>query len=206
MKIIDISWPITEHTTQYKNRNEIKIVPTKEFDRDGVRSSCLTIGSHVGTHVDAPAHFLKEGVTIEKVSLEKLMGPCEVLDLTFVIGAITAKDLASFVFKKDIILLFKTRNSLLSFDAPYNPEFVYLDKTGAQFLADAQVRAVGTDYLGIERNQPQHETHDILLGAGIPIIEGLRLAMVQPGHYHFYCLPLAVHGAEAAPARAVLVA
>ena len=204
MNILDISWPITPSTTQYKNRNEIHIEQTKRFEVDGVRASVVTLGCHVGTHVDAPSHFLKDGKSIEHYQLEQLIGPCVVLDLTHVKEAITVQDLEHHEIQANLIVLLKTKNSFLTHDAAYDPNFVYLEKSGAQFLVEKKIKAVGIDYLGIERNQSQHETHSALLGANIPIIEGLRLAQVLPGSYFFCCLPLAIHEAEAAPARAVL--
>jgi arylformamidase len=72
-------------------------------------------------------------------------------------------------------------------------------------FAEKKVKAIGIDYLGIERNQPDHATHTILMKHNIAIIEGLRLADAVAGDYFFICLPLNVIGLEAAPARAVLL-
>ena len=71
-------------------------------------------------------------------------------------------------------------------------------------LVKKKIKTVGVDYLGIERNQPKHETHTLILGNEIAIIEGLRLEEATEGDYILYCLPLAVKGLEAAPVRAVL--
>jgi len=100
--------------------------------------------------------------------------------------------------------LFKTKNSALKNNAPFDPEFIYLDKTGAKYCVEQKIKAVGIDYLGIERNQPGHETHALLLENNIGIIEGLRLAHAEADQYFLICLPLLIPGADASPARAIL--
>jgi arylformamidase len=205
VKIIDISWPITQHMTQYKDRDEVKIEQVKVFEKDSVRSSTIKLGSHTGTHIDSPAHLLQDGGSIEEIDLTKLMGRCRVLNLTSVEEAITENDLAPCAISADEIILLKTSNSALPNEGPFNKNFVYLEKSGAAYLARCNIKAVGIDYLGIERNQPDHETHITLLKNGISIIEGLRLQNVEEGEYKLKCLPLSIRGVEAAPARAVLI-
>ena len=205
MNIIDISWPIAAGTTEYKDKGTLQLKPIKEFARDGVRETIMHMSVHTGTHIDAPSHFLDSGNTIEQFALDKLVGPARVLDCSTIESGITKKDLEPHNIKAGEIILLKTSNSTLAPDAPFNPEFVYLTKSGAQHLASLNIKAVGIDYLGIERGQPEHETHTCLLGRDTPIIEGLRLGHVAPGNYVLYCLPLSLHGAEAAPARAILI-
>lgn len=207
MNIIDISWPVAENVTEYKDRITVSFPQVKTFERDGARESVMTMNVHTGTHVDAPAHFIKDGATIEATSLTSLVGPCIVLDCTKVKDGITDAHLtvaAELLEKGDIVLL-KTRNSEHAATAPFNPNFVFLAASGAHFLLNHGAKAVGIDYLGIERNQPDHATHATLLGNGIPIIEGLRLAEVKPGRYNAVIAPLLLPGCEAAPARAFLV-
>jgi arylformamidase len=108
------------------------------------------------------------------------------------------------IYAGDIILL-KTANSSLGATALFNPSFVYLEASGAHYLQEKKIKAVGIDYLGIERAQPAHETHLQLMEHGITIIEGLRLQHVKQGRYLVCCLPLNAVGIEAAPARAVLI-
>lgn len=207
MKLVDISWPITLGTTGYKDRFKVGIEMVKDFERDGVRESQVLLSSHSGTHVDAPAHFLKDGASIDHVALEQLSGVCVVLDLMDVSDSITGDRLQKFddLIGEDSIVLFKTSNSLVSATAPFKPDFIFLHESGARYLVAKGVKAVGIDYLGIERGDPSHATHRALLEAGVAIIEGLRLAHVEAGEYPFMCLPLAIEGVEAAPARAILL-
>lgn len=205
MRIIDISWPIAPDTTEYKNESQVLFSVVRSLDNDGARKSRIALSSHTATHVDAPAHFLSEGKTIDQISLTSLVGSAAILDMTGVEEVITQEDLEPFVLPKGIILLLKTRNSALPEHGSFMSRFVYLDESAAAYCVELGVKAVGIDYLSIERNQPAHETHTTLFQKDIPIIEGLRLAHVMEGYYFFVCLPLAIVGLEAAPARAILI-
>jgi len=207
MKVIDISWPISKVTTGYKDRSVVAFDEVKNFNRDGVRESSIQISAHTGTHVDAPSHFLKEGKTIDEVPLDKLVGPCVVLDMTTCSERITRNCLMehSDLIKEGGIILLRTTNSDLTPTDKFNSSFVYLEVSGALYLAEKKVSVVGIDYLGIEHSQPGHPTHENLMNADISIIEGLRLGHVKAGHYFFVCLPLHTIGLEASPARAILL-
>ena len=165
----------------------------------------MHLSSHTGTHVDAPAHFIKDGITIDQIQLDRLVGQAIVLDLMYVLDGITRDDLVDKKIKKGDIVLFKTVNSLTPATGKFTPHFVYLEASGAQYLAEIGVKAVGIDYLGIERSQIDHLTHTTLMHADIVIIEGLRLEFIAPGEYMCVCLPLNIIGLEAAPARAILI-
>lgn len=205
MKIIDISWPMSERMTQYKNKSVIQLQATKTFAHDNIRETRITIDSHTGTHVEASAHFIRDGITVDKLALQQYCGRCTVVDMTFVGDAITDEHLSLVHIEPQSIILLKTTNSELHNNDPFDPNFVYLAASGAQYLADKKIKAVGIDYLGIERSQQEHATHRTLMNQGIVIIEGLRLAMVHAGNYFFICLPLACVDLEAAPARAVII-
>ena len=206
MKIIDISWPISKATTGYKDKNTVQFYDTKEFAKDNVRGTSIHISSHTGTHVDAPSHFLKDGKTVDQITLDRVMGKCTVIDMTHCTDGITRDDLASSEIEQGTVLLLKTTNSHRLVTDSFDPHFIFLESSGAAYLAEKKVKAVGIDYLGIERGQPDHPTHKTLMQSDVVIIEGLRLAHVEPGTYFLICLPLAVMGLEAAPARAVLMA
>ena len=203
-KFIDISWPISAAMTSYKDAKPITVTTHKEVAIDGVTDSSLSCNLHVGTHIDAPIHFIPGGATVEQLSLEQMNGACRVLDLTHVSEAVTAADLKRYQVEQGERILLKTRNSLLDADAPFDYDFVYLAADGAQHLAECGSALVGIDALGIERRQPDHRTHTFLFQANSIILEGLRLAHVAAGRYTLILLPLALRGLEAAPARALL--
>lgn len=191
--------------TTYKDKHSIKLQQTEKEEADFVRESMLCFSAHTGTHVDGPSHFLKDGKPIEKFNLQQLIGECIVLDCTGLKDKITAKDLEKFDINKNDIILLKTKNSSLPPDGPFDYNFVYVDESAANYLISKQIKAVGIDYLGIERNQPNHETHKLFMKNNIPIIEGLRLGLATEKKYQLICLPLRIIGLEAAPARAILI-
>jgi len=207
MQIIDISMEIYPDMVVYKNR-EIKrpefIVTRSMTKGDKANESRICIDSHTGTHIDSFRHFLEDGGTTSEISLHHFIGPCRVLDFMDVDGGINAEHLKKRKIEEGDIILLKTRNSLWDRNE-FDFEFVYLEKTGAQYLADKKIKSVGIDGLGIERNQPNSETHKTLLGNGIPIIEGLSLKNADEGEWTLFCLPLRLRGLDAAPARAALV-
>lgn len=203
MKIHDISIPISSDMIVYKNKPEKKpIIETIRTLAQGAQETRISIDVHTGTHIDSPNHMIANGGGIETIPLDHLMGPCRVIDCTKLHDRITAADIDQHVPQKGEFILFKTKNS---FDTQFNPQFVYLDATRARSLAKAHVRGVGIDALGIERDQPEHETHITLLQKGIIILEGLRLGHITPGKYHLLAIPLLIPGSDGAPCRAVLV-
>lgn len=205
MKIFDISWPISTATTGYKDRHIVKFEEISTFAKNGVRDSTMHLSSHTGTHVDAPAHFLKDGLTIDQIQLDRLVGDAVVLDLMHVVDGITRDDLIDKNIQKGDIILLKTVNSLTPATGKFTPHFTYLAASGAQYLVEIGIKAVGIDYLGIERSQSDHLTHTTLMHADVVIIEGLRLEFIAPGEYMCVCLPLNIIGLEASPARAILI-
>jgi len=205
--IIDISWPISKATTGYKDRSIVDFQEVKNFDRDGVRETTVQLSSHSGTHIDAPSHFLKDGKTIDQVSLDRCIGNCIVLDMINCTERITRDCLLQYdsIIEEGGIVLLRTTNSDISPTDKFNPHFIYLEKSGALYLAEKKIKMVGIDYLGVEHSQPGHPTHEELMNAAITIVEGLPLGHVKPGNYFFVCLPLYTIGLEASPARAILM-
>jgi len=162
-------------------------------------------GVHVGTHIDAPLHFLADGAPVDAIPLEQLIGPAEVISLTHV-NAITAEVLTQAAIPADAQrLLFKTRNASLWREPAFRRDYVAITPDGAEWLVTHGVRVVGIDYLSVAPFEDPVPTHRILLSAGVVLIEGLYLNEVPPGRYTLYCLPLRLQGAEGAPARAILV-
>lgn len=205
MKIYDITGEISEDMAIYKNRkeNSPKISLTRKLE-EGANESKLDIHVHTGTHVDAPYHVLANGKKINEMPPDRFMGKCVVIDFTKVKGCITRKNLINpniKIQKYDIVLL-KTKNQP---EGDFDFDFVYLEKTGAEYLVSKKIKAVGIDSLGIERNQPNHITHSILAEKNIPIFEGLDLSKVKQGKYFFHGLPLKIKNGDASPVRAVLV-
>jgi arylformamidase len=201
--IIDISWPISPKMTQYKTKKEVLFTETKNILTQGVEENLIQLGSHTGTHIDTPAHFIQNGS--RNIDLEKLNGHCVVIDATTINETINADFLAQQQIDPTINrLLFKTKNSFLKNTDPFTPNFIALDPSAAQWCIDHEITVIGIDYLGIEHSNPTHKVHLILLSNDVLIIEGLRLNHVAPATYELNCLPLAIDQLEAVPARAIL--
>jgi arylformamidase len=204
MKVYDISMTIDENMPVYKNREEKKpkITVVSNFNTGNCYESELCMNLHTGTHIDMPLHMLPKGASSEEFDISTCIEDCMVLDFTHITEKITYGNLQEkkFVYRRFILL--KTKNS---FSNSFNEDFIYLDESGAAYLKELQVMGVGIDALGIERSQPGHPTHKILLGNGITIIEGLRLADVPEGSYRMLALPLRINRVEALPARIVLL-
>lgn len=202
-QLFDISMPIHESMPVYKNKPEKKpeVTITSNFPEQTVRESRVHLDVHTGTHIDAPLHMLPNGATIETLSLDRLVRPCTVFDVTHADKVITAADIEHLQMKAGDFVLFKTTNS---FDDSFNPDFVYVAEDAARILTSRKIDGVGIDGLGIERSQSGHPTHKLLFDANVIIIEGLRLAHIAPGEYELMALPLKLQGLDAAPARVLL--
>jgi arylformamidase len=204
MIIYDISMTIEKSMGVYKNIEEKR--PVIKFDRkipkDSINESSMCMNLHTGTHIDAPYHVDDMGSTIDAIDLTKLITKCRVLDLTKVEYRITKEDLMDKNIEQGEFLLLKTINS---FTEEFDPNFVYVEKSGAEYLAQKEIIGVAIDSYGIERGQPEHETHKILFNKGIIIIEGVRLKEIGEGEYFMCALPLKIKGVDGAPARIVLI-
>ncbi len=203
-QIFDISMPITRLMPVYKGKEHKR--PKLSIDSDFTSSSAyesrLEMNLHTGTHLDTPLHMIPNGYTLEKLELSKVVTECRVIDLTYVRDKITDTDLQTFSVKEGDFILLKTRNS---FEDILETDFVYLDKSGAKYLAEKKIKGVGIDALGIERDQPGHESHISLFKSDIVILEGLRLKDIEEGYYFLSAAPVLIPGVEAAPARAYLI-
>lgn len=204
---IDVSVPLHHLMPAWPGSVGIHLTRTNSLaagDRSNV--SRLDCDVHTGTHVDAPAHFLVDGATVDRMSLEVLIGPATVAYLPNA-SAIAASDLAALRLPSDTIrLLLRTANSeLWSVESTeFQRDYAALTADAAQWVVDRGIRLIGVDYLSVQRYGDSPLTHEILLRAGVVIVEGLDLSRVEPGPYELICLPLKLVGVEGAPARAIL--
>ncbi len=174
---------------------------------DFVTLSVYSMGAHSGTHIDAPMHFVATGASIDKVELERLIGAARVIDIPDSVEAIDAAELNKHDWRGARRVLFRTRSSQRGWmdSVKFHRDFAYIAPDAAQLLADAGVVLVGVDYISAEQfGAAAPRTHQILLGRGIPIVEGLDLRPAPAGDYEMIVLPLEVAGHEGAPARAIM--
>jgi len=201
-KIIDISLAIGNDMVVYPNNPPTRVT---ELPRGTTAHSLLEMGTHNGTHVDAPRHVFADGRGLNNIPLERYIGTCRVLDFTKVKECITKKDFERYDIKKGDRILAKTSNSKRGFKTFYD-DYVYLDGDAADYLAKRGISLFGIDYLSVKkRGGEDQRPHTSLLKKGIVIFEGLDLSKAMPGTYMFIGLPLKLGNIDAAPARAVLI-
>jgi arylformamidase len=205
MKIHDISMSIHKDMPVYKGRDFKRPIISVDSDfKTGASAyeSRLEMNLHTGTHLDRPLHMIEGGETLDTFRLEQVVTDCKVFDLTHVSDGISKEDLEDKDIQKDDFIILKTKNS---FEDILETDFIFVDKTGAAYLTEKGIKGVGIDSLGIERSQPNHETHKTLLGADIVILEGLELRDIEEGEYFLVAVPIKIAGVEAAPVRAILI-
>lgn len=205
--VMDISVSLQKGMPIWPESHGFRLVRTMSIaDGDDANVSLLTCDVHAGTHVDAPYYFLEDGATVEQISLDALIGKAYVVSLDHV-AAISAGDLDNLALPAGAKrLLLHTRNSQL-WTQPgndFHKSFVALDPDAAQWIVNRGIQLIGIDYLSIQSYGVGPEVHQILLEAGVVILEGLDLRGVEAGEYELICLPLKIAVAEGAPARVVL--
>ena len=206
---IDVTATLDPATTPvYQGDAPMKFDFLKDMRKgDKLTLSVYSLGAHSGTHIDAPMHFVANGAAIDQVALDPLIGAARVIEIPDSVQAIDAAELNRHDWKGAKRVLFRTRSTLRGWmdSSMFHRDFAYVAPDAAQLLAEAGVVLVGVDYISAEQfGAPAPRTHQILLGHGIPIVEGLDLRPVPAGDYDLIVLPIKVRGHEGAPARAIL--
>ena len=165
--------------------------------------STLSMSAHAGTHVDAPLHYLRRGRSVDLWPLDATVGPARVIPIRNP-RTIGVDELQSQQIRKGERLLFKTRNSARKRPGVFFRDYVSVSPDAARYLASRRLRAVGIDGPSIGPFEQGAETHRILLGGGIWIVEWLDLRRVPAGPCDLICMPLRIGGGDGAPARAIL--
>ncbi|MGC8605638.1 MAG: cyclase family protein [Desulfomonilaceae bacterium] len=181
----------------------IKHVFSREQDNE-FNLSLLSLTTHTGTHVDAPAHYIYGGRTIDSMALNMMIGPGVVLDMRG-IGAIDRLVLEESALTDETRVFFKTDNSLKLQERLFNDNYTYITDDGARLLIERGVELVGVDYLSVDRNDDEGApVHKLLLSSNTFIVEGLDLFDAPVGPCIIYCLPLRIKGGDGAPARVLI--
>lgn len=208
MQIIDITIPLSNQTPVWEGDQGVTIrqVAFKEQGSD-FNVSRTEFGVHAGTHIDAPFHLFSAGYTVDKIPLETLIGDVSVLQIRPSFEVINTNTLKESGFKPGTKrLILKTRNTNYWVNDPYgfNRDFIGIDSDGAEYLVEQGVQLVGMDYFSASPMNDLKHPHEILLEAGIVIMENAYLVDVEPGDYQLICLPLKLIGTDGAPVRAIL--
>jgi arylformamidase len=203
MKVYDISVPIRPGMIIYDGNPAVHLERVEAI-AEGAHAnvSCLELGVHTGTHLDAPSHFIDEAPGSETIDLKPLLGPAVVVDATTADADLDEETLAGLDLPEGAErVLLKTSNGRLWARDSFSRDFIRLTGSGARYVIGRGVRVIGIDFLSIG----DAEAHRELLGAGVIPLEGVDLREVEPGEYQLVCLPLRLEGSDGAPARAILV-
>jgi arylformamidase len=204
-KLLDVSVPLAAGIPAYPGNPAFELQPVKRIADGGSSNvSRLVMGTHTGTHVDAPRHFFDGGAGVDALPLDLLLGRARVVEIGKR-GGIGEEELSAAGLREDIRVLLKTSNSALWNGEGFHQDYTHLTEAGARYLVAQGVKVVGIDYLSVEQfKKAGAPAHHALLSQGVVIIEGLNLAEAEAGMYEMYCLPLRVVGGDGAPARVIL--
>jgi kynurenine formamidase len=183
------------------------------LEKDGANLTKITMGSHTGTHLDAPRHFIRDGIGVDRIPPDKLIGEAYVADLSRkpIGSGITSQDLKRDLEEKiasDDIVVIYTGCSEHWGDESINRDYTYLTGDAAGYLVSKKVRAVGIDFLSVEKfKAPEPVAHKTLLANGIFIIESLSKALKQfvGKRILMICMPIKLQDGDGAPSRVVAV-
>jgi arylformamidase len=203
---IDVTVPIKSGMVHWPGDPEIRVERVLSIERgDPANVSHVDMGTHTGTHMDPPFHYVRGGLPLDQMPLDAGIGPARVVEIHDS-HSIKPAELEQHNIREGERILFKTHNSTRGWQTDeFIEDFVFISRQGAQFLADRGVRLVGIDYLSVGGfKEDGDETHHALLENGVWILEGLNLSSIQPGAYELICLPMKILESDGAPARAIL--
>ena len=205
--IYDVTLPISNTMPVWPGDPAVQLTLKSHISSDKthtVRLTSIEMGSHTGTHMDAPFHMIEGGKRLNDFAIDVFAGPATVLEIPSV-RSVGRAELEKLKWNNVERVLLKTENSKHWRDGKFFEEFVYLEPDGAQFLVDRGARLVGIDYLSIDKfGSESHPSHFVLLKKDIVIVEGLNLNAVPAGDYTMFALPLNLQDSDGAPARVIL--
>jgi arylformamidase len=207
MRIHDISLPIEPGLPTWPTSEGFHVRSVMRIAAgDSSNVSVVEMDVHTGTHVEAPLHFLEDGAPLDTVPVERFVGPARVVEVDGEVVTAAALE-ALGIEANPPRLLIRTANSdrWAKGWGPFDPVYVALTADAAQWIVDRGFQLVGLDHISIQRYQDGPETHQILMGAGVTILEGLNLDDVAAGEYTLVAAPVRLVGVEAAPTRALLL-
>ena len=203
---IDISVRLRSGMVHWPDNPPVRIERMLDMEHGNVANvSKISMGSHTGTHMDAPLHFVREGEGIDEMPLTAAMGRARVIEIHDP-ESVKPDDLYPHGIRRGERILLKTQNSARDWPSTdFIEDFVYVSQEAARYLAACEIQTIGIDYLSVGGfYRDGVETHEALLNAGIWVIEGLALSQVESGEYELICLPMKVERSDGAPARAIL--
>lgn len=208
----DVTYPIFENMTGWPGQ------PATQLDTlscihcgDTAKVSVLHMSVHSGSHMDAPNHFMAEGIDISRSPFEVGLGQVRIANINCS-AEVRPEDLQAYEARTRPLesgerLILRTPNSDkgLWLQKPFDEDYHGIGPAAAKYIVNRQLQLIGVDYLSVG---PFHEgnpqTHRTLLGAKVWIIEGVDLRRVEEGDYEMICLPLKIVGSDASPIRILI--
>lgn len=210
MKVIDLSHLIVEDMTVYPGTEKPSLIQQYNIEENGFRETKIAIFSHVGTHIDAPAHMLKTGKYLDEFQVDKFIGSALILDFSSYDSKIIDLNYIQKYEKKikevDFVI-FNTGWYKHWGKNDYFKDYPILSLKAVQWLAKLNLKGIGIDAISIDAMESRDfYAHNTLLNSGFIIIENLtNLDEIKEEIFTLSVLPLKYKGADGAPVRAVAI-
>lgn len=196
MKIYDISQEVFGCQVYPGDTTPKKRVISSMKKGDLYNLTAFSMCAHNSTHIDAPFHFIKDGKTVDSVSLNTFIGMAYVAEYNGIVSADDATEILEKAKKQNSEA---AKRILIKGDAEVSAE-------AAKVFAESNILLLGNESQTVGPENAPMEVHLILLGAGTVLLEGIRLAEVSEGVYFLNAAPLNLSGADGSPCRAILIA
>jgi arylformamidase len=204
MRIVDLTFDLTDGMPVYPTDPSVKIARFATIDTSGVNLTRIEMGSHSGTHIDAPLHYLPHGKAVDQLSLSKCYGKAVLLTIPKKRReTIDVKDLQKFegALQQERKVIVKTGWFKMWGDKEYFEDFPVLTKTGASWLLEKGIHLYGSDTPAAV----DAEGHRILLEKEVVLVEALNLAALETPKFTLIALPLKLNLSDGSPVRALAV-
>ncbi len=205
-KWIDVSLPLTPSLVHWPGQLGLRVRMVETIKKNGCEVRDFSLSSHIGTHIDAPRHFVEGAGSVDAIDFEKLIGRTLVVLVRPRKGLeILPTDIPIKQWKGVERIFFKTIDAKKLHGKLFTDQYYSLNIETAKLLVRKGVKLVGMSYLSVEKKgNVGHPVHTTLLKAGIVVIEGVDLSRVSPGSYDCIALPLRLKGFDGSPARVLL--
>ncbi|MCF4152055.1 cyclase family protein [Dethiosulfovibrio sp. F2B] len=206
LNVVDLTQVIREGMPVYPGTEPPKIVQATTVKKEGFAEKLITMFSHTGTHMDAPAHILKEGATLDQISADRFVGRAVVADFSGLSGTIGLSELER--YGDDLegcdFFLYRTGWSDMWGKAEYFEGFPVLSIEACEWIVDKGIKGIGVDAISVDPvDSLDLPNHRVFLGAGMVIVENLTGLEDLPSSVTLCCLPLKIADSDGAPVRAV---
>ena len=210
MKVIDLTYVIEENMPVFPGTEKPTLTKANTFEKDSFRETKITMYSHTGTHVDAPAHMLSQGAYLEKLEIERFIGKATVLDFSNrAIPLIDVEDLEIYekIISKVEFIIIKTGWGKYWGSEEYYGSFPVLTEAAALWLTKFNLKGIALDAISIDNiSSTEFSVHKILLEKNILIIENLtNLEAIKKEFFLLSVMPLKYKNTDGAPARVVAI-